>query len=166
MVQNGPNDHFGHNDLIPNRTESLAFARPKWTKMVHFGPFWPKEVHFGLGPFSPPTVLWPFLSQEHSRVAIFFLPYNLPPPHPDKPGRPNPESMQNAQFDPFRSVSARFGPIRSVSGRFRQVLHWQRGGSVREEILNITARTPAMGTSLGHSGPSKASRDTSRLEGH
>ena len=45
MVQNGPNDHFGQNDLIPNWI--LAFARPKWTKMVHFGPFWPKEVHFG-----------------------------------------------------------------------------------------------------------------------
>ena len=45
MVQNGPNDHFGQNDLIPNRI--LAFARPKWTKMVHFGPFWPEEVHFG-----------------------------------------------------------------------------------------------------------------------
>ena len=27
----------------------LAFARPKWTKMVHFGPIWPEEVH--LGPF-------------------------------------------------------------------------------------------------------------------
>ena len=45
MVQNGPNDHFGQNDLIPNRIS--AFARPKWTKMVHFGPFWPQEVHFG-----------------------------------------------------------------------------------------------------------------------
>ena len=45
MVQNGPNDHFGQNDLIPNRI--LAFARPKWTKMVHVGPFWPEEVHFG-----------------------------------------------------------------------------------------------------------------------
>ena len=45
MVQNGPNDHFGQNDLIPNWI--LAFARPKWTKMVHFGPFWPEEVHFG-----------------------------------------------------------------------------------------------------------------------
>ena len=45
MVQNGPNDHFGQNDLIPDRM--LAFARPKWTKMVHFGPFWPQEVHFG-----------------------------------------------------------------------------------------------------------------------
>ena len=29
------------------RTGLLAFARPKWTKMVHFGPFWPKEVYFG-----------------------------------------------------------------------------------------------------------------------
>ena len=37
MVQNGPNDHFGPNDLIPNWI--LAFARPQWTKMVHFGPF-------------------------------------------------------------------------------------------------------------------------------
>ena len=45
MVQNGPNGHFGQNDLIPNWI--LAFARPKWTKMVHFGPFWPEEVHFG-----------------------------------------------------------------------------------------------------------------------
>ena len=52
MVQNGPNDHFGQNDLIQNQI--LAFARPKWTKMVHFGPF---KVHFG-----PPTVLWPFLN--------------------------------------------------------------------------------------------------------
>ena len=47
------------NGLIPNRI--LAFARPKWsilvhfglkrsifgTKMVHFSPFWPEEVHFG-----------------------------------------------------------------------------------------------------------------------
>ena len=45
MVQNGPNDHFGQNDLIPNWI--LASARPKWTKMVHVGPFWPEEVHFG-----------------------------------------------------------------------------------------------------------------------
>ena len=45
MVQNGTNDHFGQNDLIPNRI--LAFARPGLTKMVHFGPFWPEEVHFG-----------------------------------------------------------------------------------------------------------------------
>ena len=37
LDQNGPNDHFGQNDLTPNRI--LAFARPKWTKMVHFGPF-------------------------------------------------------------------------------------------------------------------------------
>ena len=44
MVQNGPNDHFGQNCLIPNRI--LAFARPKWTILVHLG---------------PPTVLWPFL---------------------------------------------------------------------------------------------------------
>ena len=52
-VQNGPNDHFGQNDLIPNWI--LAFARPKWTKMVHFGPFWPGEVHFG-----------PFRSANHT----------------------------------------------------------------------------------------------------
>ena len=45
MVQNGPSDHFGQNDLIPNWI--LAFAGPKWTKMVYFGPFWPEEVHFG-----------------------------------------------------------------------------------------------------------------------
>ena len=50
---NGPNDHFGQNGHIPNWI--LAFARPKRTKMVHFGQFWPEEVHFG-----PPTILWPF----------------------------------------------------------------------------------------------------------
>ena len=37
LDQNGPKDHFGQNDLIPNWI--LAFVRPKWTKMVHFGPF-------------------------------------------------------------------------------------------------------------------------------
>ena len=47
MVQNGPNDHFGPNCLIPNWILNLAFARPKWTKTVHFGQFWPQEVHFG-----------------------------------------------------------------------------------------------------------------------
>ena len=31
------------NDLVPNWI--LAFAAPKWTKMVHFGPFRPEEVH-------------------------------------------------------------------------------------------------------------------------
>ena len=40
LEQHGPNDHFGQNDLIPNRI--LAFARPK----IH-GPFWPEEVYFG-----------------------------------------------------------------------------------------------------------------------
>ena len=56
MVQNGPNDHFGQNDLIPNWI--LAFARPKWTKMVHFGLKRSIFVHLG-----PPTVLWPFLKR-------------------------------------------------------------------------------------------------------
>ena len=45
MDQNGLFDHFGQKDLIPNRI--LVFARPKWTKMVHFGPSWPEEAHFG-----------------------------------------------------------------------------------------------------------------------
>ena len=45
MVQNGPYDHFGQNDLIPNWI--LALNEPKWTKMVHFGPFWLEGVHFG-----------------------------------------------------------------------------------------------------------------------
>ena len=45
MALNGPNNHFGQKDLIPNWI--LSFARPKWTKMVHLGPFWPEEVHFG-----------------------------------------------------------------------------------------------------------------------
>ena len=49
MVQNGPKDHFGQNDLIPNWI--LAFARqngPKWSILVHLG---------------PPTVLWQFTVQ-------------------------------------------------------------------------------------------------------
>ena len=37
LDQNGPNDHFGQNDLISHRI--LAFARPKWPEEVHFGPF-------------------------------------------------------------------------------------------------------------------------------
>ena len=45
LDQNGPSDHFGQNDLIPNRILNLASARPKWTKKK--GPFWPEEVHFG-----------------------------------------------------------------------------------------------------------------------
>ena len=45
LDQNGQNDHFGKNDLIPNW--NLAFAGQKWTKMAHFGPFWSIEVYFG-----------------------------------------------------------------------------------------------------------------------
>ena len=45
---------FWSNDLIPNWI--LVFARPKWTKMVHFGLKRSSLVHLG-----PPTVLWPFL---------------------------------------------------------------------------------------------------------
>ena len=53
LDQNGPNDHFGQNGLISNWI--LAFARPKWTKMVHyFGLTRSILVHLG-----PPTVLWP-----------------------------------------------------------------------------------------------------------
>ena len=49
--QNGLNDHFGQNDTF-RQHRILAFARLKWTKMVHFSPFWPEGVHLG-----PPTVL-------------------------------------------------------------------------------------------------------------
>ena len=45
MAQNGQNDHFGQNGLIPNWI--LVLARPRWTKMVHLGPSWAKEVYFG-----------------------------------------------------------------------------------------------------------------------
>ena len=54
MVQNGQNDHFGQNDLIP--TWILVFARPKWTILVHFGLKRSILVHLG-----PPTVLWSLL---------------------------------------------------------------------------------------------------------
>ena len=70
MDQNGPNDHFGQNDLIPNWI--LAFARPKWTKMVHFGPFWPEEVHFG--PFRSANRTLAIPDSNHLRIghANFF----------------------------------------------------------------------------------------------
>ena len=35
MVQNGPDDHFGQNDLIPNWVFSI-----RETKMDQNGPFW------------------------------------------------------------------------------------------------------------------------------
>ena len=47
MAQNGKNDLFGQNGLILHWI--LAFASPKWTKLVHVGPFF--LVHSG-----PPTV--------------------------------------------------------------------------------------------------------------
>ena len=56
---NGPNgrlDHFGQNDLIPNWI--LAFARPKWSILVHFGLKRSILLHLG-----PSTVLWPFLTK-------------------------------------------------------------------------------------------------------
>ena len=55
MVQNGPNDHFGQNDLIPNWI--LAFDGPKWSILVHSGLKRSSLVHLG-----PPPALWPFLS--------------------------------------------------------------------------------------------------------
>ena len=60
MVQNGQNDHFGQNDLIPNRI--LVFARPKWTILVQFGLKKSILVHLG-----PPTVLWSLLIIGSSR---------------------------------------------------------------------------------------------------
>ena len=64
MAQNGQNDHFGQNDLIPNR---IWYSRDQNGPI--FGPFWPEGVHFG--PFRSANVLWPFLvglglfSDEH-----------------------------------------------------------------------------------------------------
>ena len=68
MAHNGQNDHLGQNDFIPNCI--LAFARPKWTITVHFGPFWPEEVHFG-----------PFRSANRTLAT---------PDHPSGPVRDNP----------------------------------------------------------------------------
>ena len=50
LDQNGHLGHFVQNDLRQNWF--LAFARPKWTKMVHFGLMRSILVHLG-----PPTVL-------------------------------------------------------------------------------------------------------------
>ena len=65
LDQNGPNDYFGQNDLIPNRL--LAFARPKWSILVHFGLKRSILVHLG-----PPTVLWPFLTKESLAASDFW----------------------------------------------------------------------------------------------
>ena len=43
----------------------LEFARPKWTKMVHFGLKGSILVHLG-----PPTVLWPFLTHVHKTAEF------------------------------------------------------------------------------------------------
>ena len=67
MAQNCPNDHFGQNDLVPNQI--LAFARPKCTKMVRFGPFWPKEVHFGPVRSANRTLAIP---ENRKRAEYFF----------------------------------------------------------------------------------------------
>ena len=69
LDQNGPKwskYHFGQNYLIPNYIS--AFARPKWTKTVHFGLFWSILVHLG-----PPTVLRPFLKNSLLFVRFFSI---------------------------------------------------------------------------------------------
>ena len=65
LDQNGPNDHFGQNDLIPNRI--LAFARPKWTKMVHFGPKRSILVH---QPYFPLTLQPEILRNEFENIIL------------------------------------------------------------------------------------------------
>ena len=67
MGQNGPNDQFGQNDLIPNRI--LASARPNFGLFWSiFGLFWSVLVRLG-----PPTALWPFLTKP-------LLKCSFPPP--------------------------------------------------------------------------------------
>ena len=61
MVQNGQDDHCGQNDRIPNRI--CVFARPKWTSMVHFGPW--------SGPFWSIWVRQPY--SGHSRFWVWIL---------------------------------------------------------------------------------------------
>ena len=73
LDQHCPNDHFGQHDLIPNWI--FAFARPKWTKMVHFGLKRSRTILVHLG---PPTVLWPFLIVEPPcRYLRFMFPTAL-----------------------------------------------------------------------------------------
>ena len=66
MVQHGPNDHVGQDDLILNRVSWVStFARPKWAKMDHFGLKRSMLVHLG-----PPTVLWPFSFSEDREWGV------------------------------------------------------------------------------------------------
>ena len=65
MVENGQNDRFGQNDLIPNWI--LAFARLTWINMVHFGPFWTEEVYFGPFRSANRTLATPDLSKVQNK---------------------------------------------------------------------------------------------------
>ena len=73
LDQNGPkcspNDHFGQNDLIRNWI--LAFNGPKWTKMVHFGPFRAANRTLAIPDIS--FEVFPCQTSEERPFAVLFL---------------------------------------------------------------------------------------------
>ena len=67
MAQNGHNDHFGQNDLIPNRIWGFSTRETSSGQNV---PFWPEEVRFG--PFRSANRTLAFLSSTISKPTTEF----------------------------------------------------------------------------------------------
>ena len=100
LDQNGQNDHFGQNDFIPNWI--LAFARPEWSIVVHFGLERSILVHLGRSANRTLATPDPQNRQSAPRVqnwggaqfAFFLCSDNShtppPPPNLDGPNRPSP----------------------------------------------------------------------------
>ena len=134
MVQNGPNDHFGQNALIPNWI--LAFARPKWTKMVHFGLRRSILVHLG-----PPTVLWPFpcpsfpwffcFTKEKPQINQGFL-----SSAPRKP-RKNQRKLKNNQGYSLLKINQGIQKNQGKEGQGPEFLKGSLKGSLIQARLNF-----------------------------
>ena len=106
LDQNGPNDHFGRNDLIPNWI--LAFARPKWTKIVQNGPFWPQEVHFG-----------PFRSANRSLAILNFTVISVCETTSENPPSQRRSQRQSSPLKGSRSCPYSFAPETLSEKRYR-----------------------------------------------
>ena len=139
MVQKGPNDHFGQNDLIPNRI--LAFARPKRTKMVHFGlKSWDLPCHL-----QSPKPRKPEKSQKSLPRGV----WDPPTPDPEKVPKRSEKSRENLKinyFLDFSNISLTFSgsgiggsqtPLGRLSGFRGLVLcgWWGRSQLKRSSIL-------------------------------
>ena len=129
LDQNGPNDHFGQNALIPNWISALA--RPRWTKMVHFGLKRSVEVHFG--PFRSANCIlaipdfWMLRYCIASQAAWYRMESGRGPKmgksgrkremaHGPKIWKKWPKKSKIWEFGSFLYFSAVFGPFCPISG--------------------------------------------------